>query len=345
MAMDEEKRTKLEGWIEAFRIHISGVRRYSARTCAIYTDALEDFAAFAADADSISSALVRDYEVHLLDTRKLCPKTVNLHLSVLSSFCSFLVRSGDLKANPVRSVRRPKIPKRLPEFYREDEMARYFLSTDIYASEEFLEAFRAAFVSSNETADPDLCREYGKEARELYEKRLERVMISSLLNLGIRRSELIGMNVSDFDFSRKVVTVRGKGDKMREIPVVDTLYEEILLYLKAVETLRGGKRDAKEAMFVTWSGERIYPVLVDRAVKGDFAELSGISGRRSPHVLRHTLATGLLDEGTDLNSIKEMLGHTSLATTQIYTHNSIVKLKNVYKSAHPRAKKGGKYGD
>ena len=98
-------------------------------------------------------------------------------------------------------------------------------------------------------------------------------------------------------------------------------------------------------MFVTWSGGRIYPVLVDRIVKGDFSRISGITGRRSPHVLRHTLATELLDGGTELNSIKEMLGHASLATTQIYTHNSVAKLKQVYKSAHPRAKKGGNYGD
>ena len=99
-------------------------------------------------------------------------------------------------------------------------------------------------------------------------------------------------------------------------------------------------------MFVTWDGKRIYPVLVDRAVKGQFADVSGVTGRRSPHVLRHTRATGLLDRGTDLNSIKEMLGHSSLAATQVYTHNSIAKLKQVYKSAHPRAKnKGGNYGD
>ncbi len=333
-----ESRTKLEGWIEAFRIYISGVRRYSARTCALYTDALADFAAFAGDISVIDPAVVRDYEVHLLDGRSLAPKTVNLHLSVLSSFCTFLVRGGDLEANPVKSVRRPKIPKRLPEFYREDELSRYFLSTDIYASKEFLDAFRAAYAASLSEEDPDLRRSYRLEAKDLYEKRLERVIVSALIDLGIRRSELIGMNVSDFDPSRRVVTVRGKGNKMREIPVVESLCEEILLYLKAVETLRGGRSGAKDAMFLTWRGERIYPVLVDRAVKGDFAALSGVTGRRSPHILRHTLATELLDEGTDLNSIKEMLGHSSLATTQIYTHNSIVKLKNIYETAHPRAK-------
>ena len=134
-----------------------------------------------------------------------------------------------------------------------------------------------------------------------------------------------------------MVLIRGKGDKMREIPVIPSLCEEILLYLNAVETMAGGKRGAMDAMFVTWSGRRIYPVLVDRIVKGELSQIAGITGRRSPHVLRHTLATELLDGGTDLNSIKEMLGHASLATTQVYTHNSIAKLKQVYGAAHPRA--------
>ncbi len=335
-----ENRTKLQRWTEAFRIHISGVRRYSDRTCDIYSDILGRFSEFVGNIETITSTEIRNYEVHILDSEKLAPKTANLHMSVLSSFCTWLVRIGELKSNPVKTVRRPKVPKRLPEFYREDSMNRYFAQTDIYASPEFLESFRAAYALSS-AGDKDA----EAQARELYEKRLERVVISALLNLGIRRSELVGMNVGDVDMSRRVATIRGKGDKMREIPVIPSLCEEILLYLKAVETMAGGKRDARDAMFVTWSGGRIYPVLVDRIVKGDFSRISGITGRRSPHVLRHTLATELLDGGTELNSIKEMLGHASLATTQIYTHNSVAKLKQVYKSAHPRAKKGGNYGD
>ncbi len=335
-----EQRTRLEGWIEAFRIHISGVRRFSARTCEIYSDILGRFSDFVGDVGTITSSDIRNYEVHIIDSEKLAPKTANLHMSVLSSFCAWLVRTGELKSNPVRAVRRPKIPKRLPEFYREDAMNRYLAQTDIYASPEFLESFRAAYALS---AKGD--RDAGAQARELYEKRLERAVISTLLNLGIRRSELVGMNTGDMDMSRRVVTIRGKGDKMREIPVIPSLCEEIMLYLKAVEIMAGGKRTAKDAMFVTWSGGRIYPVLVDRIVKGEFSRISGVTGRRSPHVLRHTLATELLDGGTELNSIKEMLGHASLATTQIYTHNSVAKLKQVYKSAHPRAKKGGNYGD
>ncbi len=341
------EKSKLHTWIEEYKIHISAVRRYSEGTCRLYGDCLARFEKFVGEeADDITPATVRNYEVHLLDTEHLSAKTTNVHLSVLSSFCAFLVRNEQLKMNPVKATRRPKIPKRLPEFYRQDSLNTYFAQTDIYASREFLDAFRAAYSASHsEGASEELSKACLSEAKELYNKRLQRVVISTLLNLGIRRSELIGMNIGDLDTGRKVVTIRGKGDKMREIPVIDSLCEEILLYLEAVETLVGGKRDPKDAMFVTFSLSRLYPVFVDRTVKGDFSALAEITGRRSPHVLRHTLATGLLDEGTGLNSIKQMLGHSSLATTQIYTHNSIVKLKNIYKSAHPRAKKGGNYGD
>ena len=121
--------------------------------------------------------------------------------------------------------------------------------------------------------------------------------------------------------------------------------EEILLYLKAVEALCGGKRSLTDPLLVTYGGRRLYPTYVDRAVKSELGDKEGITGRRSPHVLRHSLATTLLDKGSDLNSIKELLGHSSLAATQVYTHNSIARLKDIYKRAHPRAKNGGKHGD
>ena len=162
----------------------------------------------------------------------------------------------------------------------------------------------------------------------------------------MRRAELVSLNVRDVDFSRKVVKVRGKGDKMREIPLVPALSQEILLYLKSVELMVRGKNDPDEALFVTSRGRRIYPELVERVVKKELSCSGEISGRKSPHVLRHSIATNLLDDGTDLNSIKEMLGHSSLAATQVYTHASVEQLRKVYQSAHPRAsKKGGTNGD
>ena len=131
---------------------------------------------------------------------------------------------------------------------------------------------------------------------------------------------------------------------MREIPLVTSIYDEILLYLKAAESMVGRKRLPEEPLLVTAGGGALYPVYVDRAVKKEL-DRSDITVRRSPHVLRHSLATTLLERGADLNSIKEMLGHSSLAATEVYTHNTAERLKTVYNAAHPRAKKEGKNGD
>lgn len=169
---------------------------------------------------------------------------------------------------------------------------------------------------------------------------MERLIVKMLYGTGIRRAELISLKVGDIDFSRKVMRVVGKGRKMREIPVADELLEEILLYLQQVET-----KQADMPLFSTAKGRPLYPVLVDRIVKKELKAEEGFSGKRSPHVLRHTLATHLLNRGADLNAIKEMLGHSTLASTQVYTHNSFEQLKKSYITAHPRAKKGGKDGD
>ena len=107
----------------------------------------------------------------------------------------------------------------------------------------------------------------------------------------------------------------------------------------------GGERSLKDPLFVTYSGRRLYPAYVDRLVKSELSGVKGLTGRKSPHVLRHSLATELMNQETDLNSIKEMLGHSSLAATQVYTHSSVARLKDIYKQAHPRAKNGGKHGD
>ena len=326
--------------VHQFIDYIRSVRRYSERTADIYESVLKNFYAdrqVSDDADDqkylevLNVSEIRTYEVNLLDDRKMSPKTVNLHLSVLSRFCDYLIRQNRLESNPVSLVSRPKIQKRLPEFYRSESMESYFSRTLVHASEEDLEAF---------VNDPQ--SEAGKRS---YSNRLARLIINVLYTLGIRRSELIGLTVGNVDFGRKVVRVRGKGDKMREIPLIDSLSEEILLYLKAVEALCGGQRSLKEPLFVTYRLGKLYPMYVDRIVKEELGDVNGITGRKSPHVLRHSIATQLLDDGADLTSIKEMLGHTSLATTQIYTHSSIAQLKDIYKQAHPRAKNGGKHGD
>ena len=158
-------------------------------------------------------------------------------------------------------------------------------------------------------------------------------------------AELIGLKIENVDFARQKMKVVGKGNKMREIPLVDSLCQEILLYLEAVEALVCGRRSLKEPLLVTFRGKPLYPVYVDRTVKAELGEVKGITGRKSPHVLRHSIATELMNNDADLNSIKEMLGHSSLATTQVYTHSSFARLKDIYKHAHPRAKNGGKHGD
>ncbi|MBQ6286914.1 MAG: tyrosine-type recombinase/integrase [Bacteroidales bacterium] len=317
--------------IEDYIAYVTNVRRYSERTAEIYSEVLKDFALFASGdpIESLTPQILRSYEVYLLDQRKLDPRTVNMHLSVLSGFCRFLMKAGVLKSNPARLISRPKVEKRLPVFYRDESMEDYFDSTESNASSENLELV---------TGDDKL-------SKEIYSRRLARLIVSMLYSTGIRRSELIGLTLGSVDFSRKTMMVKGKGDKMREIPLVPSLCEEISLYLQTVETMEGRKRTASEPLLVTEKGSKLYPMLVDRVIKSELGQVGSITGRKSPHVLRHSLATELLNEGADLNSIKELLGHSSLAATQVYTHNSIEKLKKVYVNAHPRAKSGGKNGD
>jgi integrase/recombinase XerC len=345
--------------IERYLTYLATVRRYSARTVSIYRDVLTEFLAFVSGGASpckgaarqnfalrahpsqpdgwappvheatggygsagqalaeapLDVQTIRSYEVYLLDEKGESAKTVSLHLSVLSGFCKFLMKEGVLTSNPVRLVNRPKQEKRLPVFYREEAMQEYFERTQGVL-------------------------EYGK-----YEAQLERMILGLLYGTGLRRSELIALNRDSVDTARRVLRVRGKGDKMREIPLTPSLCEEISLYLQSVDSLKCADQAPEAPLLQTPRGSRLYPVYVDRAVKAALGQVDSISGRKSPHVLRHTLATELLDGGADLNSIKELLGHSSLAATQVYTHNSIERLQKVYKSAHPRAKNDGNHGD
>ena len=326
--------------IEKYISYIRDIRRYSGRTVQLYEDAIRNFCKAVLESDqpsdsdlvaSLNFSQIRSHMVNLMDEQHLVPKTVSLHMSALSGFCRYLVKEGHLKSNPVRLVRKPKVEKRLPEYYRNDALEEYFKYTAIYASQEYLDAF---------LSDPKA--DYSKD---FYERRLARLIISMLYGTGLRRSELIALKIEDVDFGRGKLKVVGKGNKMREIPLVASLCEEILLYLKAVEAMAETERSLKEPLLVTYTGIPLYPTYVDRAVKKELGGAKGITGRRSPHVLRHSIATELMNEGTDLNSIKEMLGHSSLATTQVYTHSSFARLKSIYEQAHPRAKNGGKHGD
>lgn len=326
--------------IDDYIDYVRDVRRYSERTASIYEGVLNDYLAYisrevpvtsdAGFAEAFNVSEIRGYVAHMLDDRNMAAKSVNLHMSSLSGFCRYLMKRGFLKSNPVKLVTKPKNEKRLPKFYRAEAMEDYFKYSSHVLEEEY-----EAFLTEWNT----------KSGKEAYSKIVERVVISALYSLGVRRSELIGMRIGDVDFGRKVVKVHGKGDKMREIPLVESLSEEFLLYLKAVEVMCGRERSLTEPLFVTYSGSPLYPKYVDRVVKSALGGVGSIRGQKSPHVLRHSLATELMNGSADLNSIKELLGHSSLAATQVYTHSSIARLKDIYERAHPRAKNGGNYGD
>lgn len=306
--------------IDNFIAYISGVRRYSDRTVELYRDALEEYATFADDiplTESLTPAMLRSYEVHLMDEKKLNPNTVGLHISILSSFCKYLIKQGLLQSNPVRSVRRPKTEKLLPVFYRDEAMNAYFEHSALYGSPDALGMLG------------------GKDADKIYEAILRRLIIRILFCTGIRRAELISLTMNNVDTRRKLLRVVGKGDKMREIPLDDSLIAEISLYLQSCKLMGLPESEASTPLLRTKAGGSLFPTYVDRAVKRELGSEKDITTRKSPHVLRHTIATELLNEGAGLNSIKEMLGHSSLAATQVYTHNSIEKLKKAYNEAHP----------
>ncbi len=152
----------------------------------------------------------------------------------------------------------------------------------------------------------------------------------------------MNLKICDWDSSRNLLRITGKGDKQREVPIHDTLTESMKIYLKNLYKIIG--TDYSSQLFLTESGKPFYLSLVNKIVKSELGMAKGFTGKKSPHILRHSIATHLLNNGAALNSIKEVLGHSSLAATQVYTHNSFEQLRKVYLTAHPRAKKGGKNG-
>ena len=311
---------------DKFLEYIRVQRRYSPRTVELYREAIDGFFAFALPdpggavdeaqlEEILTPQLIRGYIAVGLESG-LGPRTMNLRLSALSSFCAWLVRGGHLASNPVKKVYRPKEDRPIPQFYTRASM------------DAFLE--QAAQQAREQAAGAE-------DGKEPFADLRQRMIIMMLYTTGMRRAELCSLRKSDFDASRKVLRVTGKGDKTREIPVPDRICEEIVLYLERLDEAYGS--DASGWFFVTDKGGQLYPAFVNRTVARALGGKDGFSGKKSPHVLRHTLATHLLNNGADINSIKEVLGHSSLAATQVYTHNSFEELKNAYLTAHPRAKK------
>ena len=302
---------------ENFIRYLQVERRYSPRTVRLYDEAVSDFYAFLEEEPSpegLTAQHVRSFIAHGLDTG-LSARTMNLKLSALSTWAGWLLRQGLLASNPVSKVPRPKQDKKLPVFYTEKAIDNYF----------------------------DESRRRVEENPDDFSLFRNRMMMVILYATGMRRAELCALKVTDFDPARRLFRVLGKGDKLREIPVPALICQEISLYLEKLGEAYPENPEGK--FFLTDSGAPLYLAFADNVVRRELAGVEGFTGKKSPHVLRHSLATHLLNRGADLNSIKEILGHSSLAATQVYTHNSFEQLKKTYLTAHPRAKNGGKNGN
>jgi integrase/recombinase XerC len=301
-----------------FLAYIQLEKRYSAHTFTAYQQDLTQFFIFLrsqygdVSLQGISHLHVRTWLAWLME-EGIVAKSVNRKISTLKSFFKYAMRHGVVATSPMTKVTAPKTGKRLPGFIDEKGMEA---------------------VADNRSM------RRGQEDRPIFADDLEgkthRLIFELLYHTGIRLSELIGLQERHVDISNLTLKVLGKGNKERIIPISINLRDEIKEY-------RGMRDKAlempdKEVLLVNpRSGKKLYPRYVYNVVKGYLTdhEITTIS-RRSPHILRHTFATHLTNNGADLNAVKELLGHASLASTQVYTHNSIEKLKEAYRKAHPK---------
>ena len=247
----------------------------------------------------VDAELVREWIASLMD-KGLASNTINRKLSSVRTYYKFLLRRGKVAVDPLRKVTGPKKKKPLPVFLREGEMNRLLDDMD------FGEGFEG-------------CRDH--------------MIIEMFYATGMRLSELIGLDNKDVDFSASLLKVTGKRNKQRLIPFGDELQELMLEYINVRnETIP----ERSEAFFIRENGERLYKNLVYNLVKRNLSKVATLK-KKSPHVLRHTFATTMLNNEAELGAVKELLGHESITTTEIYTHVTFEELKKVYKQAHPRA--------
>ncbi len=289
--------------IGAFGGYIQNEKRYSAHTVNAYLRDLNQFATFLTSSFNGINPLnanfrhVRSWVVNLMEQKNEA-RSVNRKLSTLNTFYKYLLREKLVIFNPTEKVTSPKNKKRLPVFVEEKPMSDMFTKIDFGGG---------------------------------YEGKRNRLILNVFYMTGIRLSELISLKISDIDFHENTLKVLGKRNKERIIPFNTGLRNEIQDYLKERNEI-----STNPELFVTDKGEKLYPKLVYRVVT-QYINIVATIEKKSPHVLRHTFATHLLNNGADLNAIKELLGHANLAATQIYTHNSFEKLRTIYKKAHPRA--------
>lgn len=292
--------------VEQFLTYLQHEKRYSSHTIQSYgTDLLQfgDFMlkTFELPLTEVKYLHVRDYMVYLMD-HDVSASSVGRKLSTLRSFYKFLLRENVLLVNPMRLVKAPKVPKKLPVFVDDAKL-------DLLLDSE--EIFDDSFPSVR-----------------------DRLIIETLFGTGMRLAELLALKDSDINFYDSTIRVLGKRNKERIIPIGKILSEQLKAYL-ALKTLQNFDNKTV-CLIVTNKGADAYPEFIRRIVQRYLTYIS-TQDKKSPHVLRHSYATSLLNRGADLNAIKELLGHASLAATQVYTHNSVERLKTIYKQAHPKA--------
>lgn len=293
--------------IKAFLEYIRVEKRYSPKTVLAYRTDLEQFFSFVRShvgietVEEVKHHSVRAWIVFIM-SEKGKAVTVNRKISALRSFYKWAVKMKVTETNPMLKVTAPKKPKKLPEVVPGKNMSALF----------------------------DMTLEESVNEDEFTVTR-DRFLLRLLYATGMRRAEIISLTLQCVDISRKEIRVTGKGNKVRSIPFTEHMIPLFQQYLEIRAKVQGL---STEVLFVRDNGKPMYEKLVYNIVQRKLSEITTLD-KKSPHVLRHTFATHMLDEGADLNAIKELLGHASLAATQIYTHNSIAKLKEVYKKAHP----------
>lgn len=292
--------------IRAFLNYLRFEKRYSEHTILSYETDLHSFFEYltlqygSMEPEAVTAMLVRSWLAKLME-EGMSARTIRRKMSALRSFYKHLLREGKLKHTPMSGLILPKLPKRLPVFVKEEDAL--------------------ALVETLGTATED------------WKSMNAHMLIGIFYATGMRLSELIGLKEKQVDFSRGLIKVLGKGNKERSIPAGPELLQTIREY---IDRKRHDFPEPAETLLVTEKGKKLYPKYAYLLVK-KYLESAKTLEKKSPHVLRHTFATHLMNHGADLNAVKELLGHASLASTQVYTHNSIEKLKNVHRRAHPKA--------
>lgn len=295
----------MSGMIESFLKYIQLQRRYSPKTVLAYQTDLEQFQQFLVrefeiqDWTTVNFATVRSWVVHLAE-QELNPASINRKMACLRSFYKYLMKQGLVEKNPTTQLKVLKQPRRLPHFANETEMIEVLDQTEL---------------------------------PEDFETLRDQLILELLYGTGIRLSELIGLREKDISLRDCTLKVLGKRNKERIIPFPAGIVNSIERY--QVARKREVERLVPDVLLLTKKGTRMYPMMVQRIVKKYLAATH--LEKRSPHVLRHTYATHLLNKGAEIGAVKDLLGHTSLSATQVYTHNTIDKLKKIFDHAHPKA--------